>query len=143
MSTLLRKYLLGASLLWRLGQLRDSVESGSSSSSAAADAAPAGGANARIMQASVARARRLAGTSCEDAAGEGSLEATTQPTTQTTTQPQSAAMTPSKSKARYIVDSSPSGFQNALHAASAAHHSQHDRGEFCWLSQACFARAAS
>lgn len=111
MSAIVRKFLLGASYIWRMKQIRQVRDS-----DAEADAATATDPDpvSRRTKAALTRARALSRLQAGAGAGAG---AGAEP----------SPSTPVK-KAPRIVDQSPGGFRDALHVGGAEHHSSHDSG---------------
>ncbi|CEH16317.1 5' nucleotidase [Ceraceosorus bombacis] len=125
MSALVRRYLLGASMLWRMRSLHDAAThrdtargDGAGTAGAVAQDAdegkrgPAGPSNSERTKAAIERARLLSSRGTQGA----------------------APSTPAKGRnafddrhMRFVVDASPSGIRDALHLSAAEHHSQHDR----------------
>ncbi|UZJ56451.1 hypothetical protein CBS101457_005771 [Exobasidium rhododendri] len=111
MSTLVRKYLLGASLIWRLKAFRDNTdESGK-------------GAVGRYstLSSKTRRAVERANALCEgqqeqEDVSNGHARKRSHSTTPSSFDPGS----------RVVIDSSPGGIRDAIHAGASEHHSEYD-----------------
>lgn len=119
MSTLVRKYLLGASFLWRMKQLR-SKEVGNgdvSNDSIGGKENPQAPLMSRRTNSAIDRALRI-GVSNRNGNGAPPTAADT-------------PATPQKKGDRLAdlkrsVDQSPSGIRNAIHVGDSEHHADHD-----------------
>lgn len=123
MSALVRRYLLGASMLWRMRSLHDAAvqsdpvggsNAGTAGTTEEMERGPAGLSNSERSKAAIERARLLSSRAAQNTShstpvkGRGGLD---------------------DQHMRFVVDASPSGIRDALHLSAAEHHSQHDRGE--------------
>lgn len=118
MSTQVRKFLLGASLIWRLKSFRDSSDESGKGIVGSGEALPGDLLSIKTRRA----VRRAHALSCR----EHNISHDKQYLPEETLTPQKPVTGGTEPSRRVVVDSSPGGIRDAIHVGASEHHSHHD-----------------